>query len=233
MDFFIKTIGRAGFYANDVKFIPIGIEDKFYEKLSVRVMILNCVISNYKDLWEEQFNKIWASDNWSDSDSRLKPFNSLQKTWSSITPLRNMFERRKALVEIDVIIAMALSINLDELVLMFRTQFPVLEQNENDTWYDQKGNIVFTIGKGLTGVGLDRPEWEKITEEVNPMQRKLKDGDTYIHTIKKSELYLDQQITYYAPFDKCDRVEDYKMAWAHFEKIFSSEIKEKETSIKK
>jgi len=52
------------------------------------------------------------------------------------------------------------------------------------------------------------------------MQRALKVGDTYTHTITKSELYHGQQITYYAPFDKCDRVEDYKVAWAHFEKIF-------------
>ncbi len=29
----------------------------------------------------------------------------------------------------------------------------------------------------------------------------------------------------FAPFDKCDRVEDYKVAWAHFEKVFSEKIK--------
>ena len=49
----------------------------------------------------------------------------------------------------------------------------------------------------------------------------LKAGETYEHTIKKSELYHGQKVTYYAPFDKCDRVEDYKKAWAHFEKIFN------------
>ena len=39
---------------------------------------------------------------------------------------------------------------------------------------------------------------------------------------KKDFLYKGKKITYQAPFDKCDRVEDYKVAWAHFEKVFRS-----------
>ncbi len=48
------------------------------------------------------------------------------------------YERRMALVEIDVISAMALGLTLEELIMMYEIQFPVLQQNENDTWYDQK-----------------------------------------------------------------------------------------------
>lgn len=96
-------------------------------------------------------------------------------------------------------------------------QFAVLQQNENDTWYDNKGNIVFTCSKGLTGVGVDRITWEQI--------RNQKEGETYVHTIDpaKSELYGGQQVTYYAPYTKCDRIEDYRRAWAHFEKIFNED----------
>ena len=96
--------------------------------------------------------------------------------------------------------------------MIYNVQFPVLQQNEDDTWYDQKGNIVFTCSKGLVGVGLDRADWNQIKD--------MKAGETYEHTITKSELYYGQKITYYAPFDKCDRVEDYKTAWAHFDKVF-------------
>jgi hypothetical protein len=36
-------------------------------------------------------------------------------------------------------------------------------------------------------------------------------------------LYQGKKIIYHAPFDKCDRVEDYKVAWAHFEEVFKEE----------
>jgi hypothetical protein len=117
------------------------------------------------------------------------------------------------LVEIDVITAMALGLTLEELILIYNVQFPVLQQNEDDTWYDTTGNIVFTVSKGLTGVGVDRPVWEQI--------KHLKAGETYEHTITKSELYHGKKVTYHAPFDKCDRVEDYKRAWGVFEKRFN------------
>jgi len=75
---------------------------------------------------------------------------------------------------------------------------------KRNMWYDTKGNIVFTCSKGLTGVGVDRPIWNTIKD--------LKAGETYEHTITKSELYYGKKVTYHAPFDKCDRVEDYKLA---------------------
>jgi len=120
-----------------------------------------------------------------------------------------------ALVEIDVIVAMSLGLSLDELISIYSIQFPVLQQNEEDTWYDAKGRIVFTCSVGLKGVGVDRPIWESI--------RNQKEGETYTHTIDpaKSELYGGQQVTYYAPYTKCDRIEDYRRAWAHFEKVFN------------
>lgn len=213
-DFYLKTLGKSNLYDETIKNLPLGISERFKPSLFVRTLQLNCLNKYYAPLWEESYQEEFSQETWSLEDSRLKPFSSLTQEWSWDIPLRNYFERRMALVEIDVITAMALNLSLDELILMYNIQFPVLQQNEDDTWYDTKGNIVFTCSKGLVGVGLDRGDWDKIKE--------MQDGDTYEHTITKSELYHGQKIIYHAPFAKCDRVEDYKRAWTHFEEKFKN-----------
>ncbi|MEY3501115.1 MAG: hypothetical protein RL308_2787, partial [Bacteroidota bacterium] len=130
------------------------------------------------------------------------------------SPCRNQLKRRLLLIEIDVCVFKLLNLTLTDLLSVYNIQFPIVQQYEDDTWYDINGNIVFTCSKGLTGVGLDRPVWDTI--------KNLQAGETYEHTIEKSELYRGQKMTYYAPFDKCDRVEDYKVAWEYFENIFNS-----------
>jgi hypothetical protein len=212
MDFYLKSTGKSNLYDVTINAFPLGVEEKYKLQLFNRTLQLNCLNKYYAPLWEESWQENFKADNWSKQDERLKPFNTLTPKWQWSTPLRNWFERRQALVEIDVITAMALGLTLEELILIYNVQFPVLQQNEDDTWYDTKGNIVFTCSKGLVGVGLDRPVWDTI--------RHLKAGETFEHTITKSELYKGKIITYHAPFDKCDRVEDYKVAWGHFEKVF-------------
>ncbi|MHB0756250.1 Eco57I restriction-modification methylase domain-containing protein [Polaribacter sp. M15] len=215
LDFFIKSVGKSNLYDTTLKTLPLGIAEIYLETLKLRTLQLNCLNKYYSPLWECNFQEAFKQDTWSKPDARLKPFNTLTQEWQWATPLRNWFERRQALVEIDVITAMALGLTLEELILIYNVQFPVLQQNEDDTWYDTTGNIVFTCSKGLTGVGVDRPVWRDIKD--------LKAGETYEHTIEKSELYKGKIITYHAPFDKCDRVEDYKVAWAHFEEVFKEE----------
>jgi hypothetical protein len=212
LDFYIKSLGKDNLYEDTIKNLLIGLNKKFIFELSLRTLLLNCLNEHYSSIWKNNFVPKFKIDKWSIVDNRLKSFIELNEHWNFDTPLRNHFERRQALVEIDVIVAMALGLSLEELVLIYNVQFPVLQQNEDDTWYDQKGNIVFTCSKGLVGVGLDRIDWERVKNN--------KEGDDITHTISKSELYKGKQITYYPPFTKCDRVEDYKRAWAHFEERF-------------
>lgn len=228
MDFYVKAIGISDVRTNRISKFPLGVDEKYKPALFARTLMLNCLTKHYTDLWEEMWNGEYKQEVWSIEDKRLKSFASLTEQWQWATPLRNYFERRQALVEIDVIAAMALGLSLQDLEMIYTIQFPVLQQNENDTWYDAEGKIVFTCSKGLTGVGLDRPAWNAM--RGNP----ITDADgtviayegaepQYTHTIdsRKSELYGGQQQTFIAPYNRCDRIADYRTAWAHFEKIFN------------
>jgi hypothetical protein len=165
-------------------------------------------------LWEENYKADFREDSWSKIDKRLSEFDVLSKEWAWQTPIRNSYARRWALIELDVISAMAFNLTLDELISIYSITFPMMQQYEDETFYDQKGNIVFTVNRGLTGVGLSRNEWNSIKD--------LDAGKTFEYEIdpKRSELYGGKKVTYHAPFDKCDRVEDYKVAWAWFERVF-------------
>jgi hypothetical protein len=135
--------------------------------------------------------------------------------------------------EIDVLASLALGLTLEELLTMYRVQFPVLRQYEGDTWYDATGRIVFTVSKGLVGVGLPRratrgdmpcvirhPDGREETRAVGWEDiRELPAGATVTRTVMDDTLPggpREKHITYLAPFDRCDREEDYRTAWAAF-----------------
>ena len=139
-----------------------------------------------------------------------------------------------ALVEIDVLVAQALGLTLDELLLVYRVQFPVMQQYERDTWYDMHGRIVFTNSKGLVGVGLPRkggtaqpkarftlPDgtvregqfgWEDV--------QGLPDGAVVQQWVQDDTLptgpYLKER-RWVAPFARASREDDYRIAWTFFE----------------
>lgn len=213
MDFFLKTIGAQHLNRSRLENFPMGIGEKFKNALFVRILLLNCINVYYKYLWNKHYSKDYLKEKWSQQDERLKDFSTLSKEWNYDVPLRTFFERRMALVEIDVISAIAFGLTLGELEYIYNVQFPILKYNEEHTWYDKKGNIVYTNNKNYSDIGVNADDWNRI--------RNMQEGESYLHTIEKSEIYRGKQITFVAPFTRCDRIADYRTAWAHFEKIFN------------
>lgn len=215
-DFYLKSTGKANINFSAASGYPILSEWKWQHKTICRALLLNCLNKYYAPLWKSEYQGLFADERWSKNDPRLNNtrFSDTTDEWSWYTPLRTDYERRQALVEIDVLTAMALGMTLDQLKTIYRIQFPVLQQYEADTWYDANGRIVFTVNRSLTGVGLDRKTWEN---EV----RHLPAGSVYRQTITDDTQPggpVERVIEYVAPFDKCDREQDYETAWEFFSK---------------
>jgi hypothetical protein len=213
VDFRVKTTGMG--HANTTLVNQLPILDRaspMRERLHNRVLVLSAVTRAFEELWRSVWNGRMTSDEWTKSDPRLAEscFRDQRQEWSWAAPLRTSFARRQALVEIDVLASMSLHLTLGELLTMYRIQFPVLQQNERDTWYDQSGRIVFTANKGLSGVGFDRPQWNEIKDmRSGAVTRTIIDG-----TLPGGP--RERTITYVAPFDRCDRETDYRQAWSAF-----------------
>ena len=219
-DYWIKTTGKTDLRDELSSRFPL-LEQRD-SKLSANILCINCLTTQFSDLWSECWDHSFRQQRWIKDDPRLPDvfFSSLTPTWQRDCALRTDYARRQALVEIDVLVAQALGLTLDELITIYRVQFPVMQQYERDTWYDRNGRIVFTASKGLTGVGFPRKSsgrgankttgWEDIASMTS---------GTVSRTIIDDTLPggpVERTITYEAPFDRCDRVEDYRVAWEFF-----------------
>ena len=240
-DFFVKSLGRADFTSTSMDSVP------YVEGIScnVRTLALNCLTTHYAPLWEELFDPGFREESWSQPDNPRLPqgfFRDLTPQWQRHCALRSDYARRMALVEIDVLVSRELGLTLDELQLIYRVQFPVMQGYERDTWYDRHGRIVFTNSKGLVGVGLPRKRGKKdpeITltlpdglgkiprpiqgwEELRQLQESghLPPGSTATTTVTDDTLPGGPRKVerhYTAPFALANREVDYKIAWKFFE----------------
>ena len=233
-DFLIKTLKKANLFPDIIDPLPMS-STKYSTAIRFRAIVLNALTANYSNLWKKCFDEALTSESWAKSDPRLSParFTSLIPEWTWDTPLRTDYERRQALVEIDVLTAMALGMTLQQLKTIYRIQFPVLQSYEADTWYDANGRITFTNNRSLTGVGFTRPEWEN-AGAVQPIKRgdapwdgimkHAPAGYVFARTITDDTMPggpVQRTIEYAAPFDRCDREQDYETVWKFFEKKYS------------
>ena len=223
-DFLVKIIGKGHVNYSTNMLFPI-VHSCFDNAIKLRALLLNCLSIYYTDLWQRQFDESYYKDCWGKKDPRLdaSKFVNLTSQWNWHTPLRTDYERREALVELDVLTSMALGMTLLQLKKIYRIQFPVLQRYEADTWYDANGRIVFTINKGMTDkddqgrkyIGVDEKEWDAIKDYPA--------GKTYAHSFTddtKPGGPHERTVEYVAPFTRCDREKDYETVWAFFEKKY-------------
>ena len=239
IDFLVKSTGKTDMRGDLSDKLPLLVSGP---ALSSRYLALNCLTTHYTPLWEEVYDLAFADQQWSQPDNPRLPqefWQDLTSTWTRHCALRSDYARRMALVEIDVLVAQALGLTLEELLLIYRVQFPVMQGYERDTWYDIAGRIVFTISKGLVGVGLPR----KGSRATPKTRIRTPDGKTREGNFGWEDLYKDGTFlvpdgtvvtqwviddtlpggprtverTYTTPFARANREDDYRTAWAFFQ----------------
>lgn len=209
VDFYVKSTGSGHANVDLTAMLPCT-AGAYATPLIARTLLLNCLTSHYADLWTELYDPAFRTDTFTKQDPRLPDGSHLGPEWTWDTPLRTPYARRQALVELDALAALALGLTADELCLIYRVQFPVLQQYEADTWYDQRGRIVFTNNRGLNGVGLTRKQWDEVKGVAVG-------GMRYAGVEVMPEWAVDGLGAYQAPFDRCDREEDMRGAYGVFQ----------------
>lgn len=128
----------------------------------------------YADLWREVFDEGWTAS----------------------SPERNAEARRMLLIELDVLAAMNLGMSVDELCVLYTSQFPVLRfKHEGKNHYDANGRLVPNdIAREYRKHGEDLPAKER--QWTHPQS-----GVEYIFEF---------------PFRTLNREQDYRDVWAKF-----------------
>lgn len=192
LDFYVKNSGRSNLYREIYSFPLPKIDFILNDYIVSRVLRLNCVTKYYSELWKSLFKPFFQNDRFTKNDKRLSGYLHLKEEWSKEVAFRNDFERRQALVEIDVLTALTLGLNIDELLTIYRVQFPVLQKYEMENHYDQRGMIVPS----------------KVLKYYKKQNGEVSENDPNL-------------AGFIPPFNSCDREFDYIKAYEYFSNILN------------
>ncbi|MGW6864633.1 Eco57I restriction-modification methylase domain-containing protein [Streptomyces sp. NPDC054901] len=203
LDYTLRSTGRGHLDVSDARAMPAPSADHpLASALLLRTLRLNAQTSAYAPLWQSLYAPAWAEDSW--AATRLWPKTTPALTdgicpdWTRTTPLRSEFSRRAALVEIDALVAVWLGIEANELIAMYDARFPVLQQYEDNMWFDADRRRI-TKAHQVHGYGQPREAWKQLSSHPD-----------FDHGV------ADVPEGYTAPLYRANRREELRAAHAEF-----------------
>ncbi|MEO3821238.1 class I SAM-dependent DNA methyltransferase [Plantactinospora sp. B24E8] len=206
-DYLLRILGRADLRSAEAKGMPAVMANHPLENaLLIRCLRLNCLTEHYSPIWSELVSSSWrTSEDWALGWPGLTGLAEVDSTWSWKSPLRTEFERRAALVEIDALVAVWLSIGIEELLAMLRSRYPILTGRESNMWFDANGRRVAADPYAF-GFGQTKDHYEQLMAHLNDGRNPVPAG-------------------YSAPFYKADREGEYRQAHAEFSRRLAEQLR--------
>jgi len=200
-DFAVRIAPRSTISGDTIDRLPMISAPQISDWLALRVLRLNCLTDAYAEFWSDCWVDGFLHDEWTPgAPAPSRPLSvGLSNSWSEAVPLRLSIERRQALLEIDALVALGLSVTADELCAIYRSHFPVLYGYDRNTYYyDANGRLVPN-----TVLAVLRKKGDRITAEERTATHP---GSGIIYA-------------YELPFVTLDREADMRRAYAHFAQI--------------
>lgn len=139
-DFFLRITGATDLTEGVVARLPVVANDHpLARPLLHRVARLNCVTSDFTDLWVELVDPSWADDEFTQPERATRSIAAPPSTWDMNVPVRTELDRWLLLTELDALGAVILGVEPDGLAAVYNSQFPVLRAYEHQMAFDANG----------------------------------------------------------------------------------------------
>ena len=195
-DFTVRAAPKSNVRATTANRLPmVPLDHPLLPALLLRTLQLNCLTDAYADLWNECWDPAFAED------QPILPRHArtaVAPGWTAEVPLRRAEDRRNAQAEIDALVALMLGVDVEDLCTIYRTTFAVLYGYDQDKYtFDRNGRLVPTEVLSV---------WKKKGERITAEER------TAVHPGSGVEY------VYELPFATRDREEDFRVAYAEFQR---------------
>jgi hypothetical protein len=212
-DYLVKVIAKSNIQDTAVTRSPFPNHRSLAAALRCRYLRLSCLVASYGPLWGALFDPAWLKDSWA-LPYATSPLEGVGHVWTMMTPLRRDVDRRQALVELDVLVALMLRLTAEQLRAMYRTQFPVLRKYEHSMAFDVEGR---KICKYHQSAGCRQSQLQA-RARAGELPKEWKNIWSLYEQWEEDPESVDWQGRFHPPFYRPDREAEITMAYKEFKR---------------